>query len=451
MAYYTITRQIKKHGIQPQQLTDEVFDYVFLGTGKISDVAEKAHIGIKALKEMRTEFTYFYPLDSRHSGRDLVPNHLTFMVFNHTAIFPEALWPRQMVTNGSVMMQGAKMSKSFGNIMPLIESIEKFGADPFRLSILATAELLQDADFSPTLAKSIRDRLERFYRFCEEVTKTKSTKGAWKSLTLPDRWILSRLQAHVRVATDAMGKLEVRKAIHSALYELDQDIQWYMRRIADHKENSARKDIVNQVLSEILDAQVRMLAPVTPHICEELWEKMSGEGFVSFASWPTADEAKVDVKAEENETLIESTLEDTLNIIKATSMTPKKIYYYTAEPWKWKAYLTAVNTPVSAKVVQSELVRELMKDRDMKKIAKQLAKFVGQLVDEVNRLSAERKQRHLRVGIMDEKQSLKEATLFFKREFNSEIIVCNEEDPKRYDPKNRAQLAKPYRPAIYVE
>jgi leucyl-tRNA synthetase len=421
--------------------------------GKASDVAETTHIDIKVLEEMRKEFTYFYPLDSRHSGRDLVPNHLTFMVFNHTAIFSEALWPRQIVTNGSVMMQGAKMSKSFGNIMPLIENIEKFGADPFRLTILGTAELLQDADFSPTLAKSMRDRLERFYRFWEEIAKTvgNATKPSKKSLTLPDRWMLSRLQTHIKMATEAMDKLEVRKTIHSAFYELDQDFQWYMRRITDQKEKQERKEAVDQVLNEILDAQVRMLAPVTPHICEELWEKMGGKGFVSLAAWPTVDEAKVDVESEENEALIEGTLADTLNIIKATSMTPKKIYYYTAAPWKWKAYLTALENSVSAKVVQSELMKELMKGNDMKKVAKQLAKFVGQLVDEVNRLSAERKQRHLRVGAIDEKQSLREAEAFFKRELNAEIIIYHEEDPKCHDPKNRAQLAKPYRPAIYIE
>jgi len=232
---------------------------------------------------------------------------------------------------------------------------------------------------------------------------------------------------------------------------LDQDVQWYMRRIVDQKENSARKAAVNQVLREVLDAQVIMLAPVTPHVCEEMWEKVGGKGFISSASWPTADEAKIDVEAEENETLIESTLEDTLNIIKAMRITPKKIYYYTAAPWKWKAYSTAVKNSVSAKVTQSELMKELMKDNDMKKLAKQLAKFVGQLVDEVSRLSAERKQRLLQAGTMDENQSLKEAEAFFKRELNAEIIIHREEDPSRHDPKNRAQLAKPYRPAIYIE
>jgi len=451
MAYYTIVRHVKKHGIQPTQLTNEVFDYVFLGTGKSNDIAKKVGIDVNVLEEMRREFMYFYPLDSRHSGRDLVPNHLTFMIFNHTAIFPEKLWPRQIVTNGSVMMQGAKMSKSFGNIIPLIEATATFGADPLRLGILATADLLQDADFSPTLAKSMQERLERLYRFGEEIAKTKRRKVLKKSLTLPDRWMLSRLQGHIRMATEAMDKLAVRKAIHSALYELDQDFQWYTRRITAQRKNPKRNQVINQVFSEILDAQVRMLAPVTPHISEELWEKTSGKGFVSLAAWPTPDRTKVDIEAEESEALIAGVMEDTLNIIKATSITPKKIHYYVATPWKWKAYSTALQRSASAKVAQSELMKELMKDNDMKKVAKELAKFAGQITDEVNRMSAERRQRQLHVGAIDENQVLNEAESFFKREFNAEIHIHREEDPERYDPKNRAQLAKPYRPAIYME
>lgn len=398
---------------------------------------------------MRNEFMYFYPLDSRHSGRDLVPNHLTFMIFNHTAIFQEDLWPRQIVTNGSVLMQGAKMSKSFGNIIPLIEGIAAFGADPLRLGILASAELLQDADFSSTLAKSMRERLERFYRFGEEVAKTRSKKIT-KSMTLLDKWMLSRLQQHIKMATEAMDKLAVRKGIHSALYDLDQSFQWYLRRIADQKKPD-RKKVINQVFSEILEAQVRMLAPVTPHICEELWEKMGHKGFVSLSTWPTPDEGKVNVYAEENEALIKSTLEDTFNIIKATSITPTKIYYYTAAPWKWKAYLTALQKSVSAKVVQSELLKELLKDNEMKKVAKPLAKYTFQIVDEVNRMSSDRKQRQLKTEAIDECQALKEAEAFFKREFNAEVYISQEEDQERYDPKNRAASAKPYRPAIYLE
>ncbi len=451
MAYYTIVRSLNEHSIRPEQLTDAVFDYIFLGIGNTSKIAEAAGLELRVLKQMRREFSYFYPLDSRHSGRDLVPNHLTFMIFNHIAIFPEELWPRQIAVNGSVLMEGKKMSKSYGNIIQLREAIEKFGADPLRLAVLATAELLQDADFSPTLARSMQGRLERLYRFAVETTEMKTSKTAETLvLTAIDKWMISRLQHHIRRATEAMDKLAVRKAIHRTLYELEQDFQWYLRRIADERESPKRKAAVAQVFSEILDNQTRMLAPVTPHICEEIWEKMGRQGFVSSAAWPKAGRAKVDISAEENEALVQSMLEDTQNILKATNIKPKKICYYTAASWKWKSYLRALEKSVSGKVAQSELMKELMKDTDIKKVAKHVARFVNQIVDEVNRTPSEKKRRQLKVGIIDENRTLKEAEAFFKREFNAEVCFYNEEDPDCYDPKKRAQLARPYRPAIFI-
>jgi len=318
------------------------------------------------------------------------------------------------------------------------------------MSILTAAELLQDADFSPTLARSMRDRLERFYRYGEEIAKTRSPSVA-KSLESQDRWMLSRLQEHIRMATEAMDKLAVRKAIHSALYELDQDVQWYIRRVADEEETLKRKEAVNYVLNQVLEAQVRMLAPITPHICEELWEKMGGKGFVSTAAWPAPNLARIDIRAEESEALVSATLQDTLDIGKATGISPKKIHYYKAAAWKWHAYSTALQKSASAKVIQSELMKELMKDNEMKKQAKSLAKFAGQITDEINRMSAEKKHRQIEAGTMDESRILKEAEAFFRRELNAEVHIYSEDDSQRYDPKNRAQSAKPYRPAIYIE
>jgi len=144
-------------------------------------------------------------------------------------------------------------------------------------------------------------------------------------------------------------------------------------------------------------------------------------------------------------------LEDTQNIVKATGISPKKICYYTVAPWKWKAYLKAVEKSVSARIVQSELMRELMKDPELKAKAEQVAKFTAQMMEEVNKASEERKHKQLQAGMIDENQTLKEAKDFFKREINAEIHVYQEEDPNRYDPKKRAQLTKPYRPAIYIE
>jgi leucyl-tRNA synthetase len=445
MAYYTIARLIKEHRIKPDQLTDDVFDYVFLGIGNAKEVAEKAKLDMEVLERMRQEFLYFYPLDSRHSAHELIPNHLTFMIFNHTAIFPENHWPRQIVTNGHVTMEGAKMSKSFGNIIPLREGLTMFGADPIRLGVLATAELLQDADFSPSVAKSMRDKLERLYKLVSEAAKKPKTE-AEKTLTTIDKWMLSRLQEHIGKATEAMEKLAVRKAIHSILFELDQDIQWYQKRVKAAQESAA-----SRILNETLNAQIRMLTPFAPHICEELWEIMGGQGFVSLSTWPTPDGTKVDVKAEENETLIMSLLEDTLNIVKATNIKPKKICYYTASPWKQKTYIKIIEKSISSEALQSSIIRELLQDPELKAKAKEVAEFANKVVEEVKRIPEERKQKLLKIGVFDENQAIKDAKEFLGRELNAEIQVYREEDPQRYDPKNRAKAAKPYRPAIYIE
>jgi len=325
-----------------------------------------------------------------------------------------------------------------------------FGADPLRLAVLATAELLQDADFSPALARSMGDRLERLYRFAVEVTQAKK-KVTITPLTLIDRWMLSRLQEHIRMATEAMDKLMVRKAIHSALYSLDQDFQWYLRRIAEEKNASERKGAITKVFEEVLDAQIRMLAPVTPHICEEIWTKMGKKGFISLAEWPAYNEKQVNVQAEETEGLIKNVLEDTSSILRAIKITPKRICYYAAADWKWKAYLKTLERSMSTKLTLNELMKNFMKDPELKKMAEKIAKFAREVVDEVNRMPDDRKRRLLQVGVIKEKEVLREAKGFFEREFNAKVETYDEEDPQRYDPKNRAQLAKPYRPAIFIE
>ncbi len=446
MAYYTIVRHIKEQKIQPNQLTNEVFDYIFLGIGKAEEIAEKTKIDIAVLKEMRKEFLYFYPLDSRHSAHELIPNHLTFMIFNHTAIFPENLWPRQIVTNGHVTMEGAKMSKSFGNIIPLREGLATFGADPIRLSVLATAELLQDADFSPSVAKAMRDKLERLYRLVTQTFQKDAGKMPKEEfLTTIDRWMLSRLQEHIKKATEAMEKLEVRKAIQTILFELDQDLQWYQKRKA------AKNAKTSHILKETLKAQILMLTPFAPHTCEELWETMDGKDFASLHPWPKPDGKKVDIKAEESESLIMNLLDDTRNIIKATKMTHKKVFYYTAAPWKWKVYINALEKSLKEKVEQSSLIKELLKDSDLKAMAKEVAAFTSKIIDEINQMPQERKQKLIAVGPINETQVLKEAERFLKDEINAEIIIYGEENKERHDPKNRAHLAKPLRPAIYME
>jgi leucyl-tRNA synthetase len=449
MSYYPIVKYIKENDISAEQLTDEVFDYIFLNEGNSHTIAKTCGMKEEHLKGMREEFTYFYPLDSRHSGRDLVPNHLTFFIFNHAAIFPEIFWPQQIVVTGSVLFQGKKMSKSLGNIIPLREAIGTYGTDPFRLAILSTAELLQDVDFSVRLAKSTRERLERFYNFAMNVINNHSDYATNEHSPI-DKWLLSRLHIRVKVITDAMNNLRIREAIHEALYMLDQDIQWYLRRTAI-EQSIERKKIHSTLLYDVLKTRILLLAPFTPHLCEELWHEMGNTSFVSMAKWPTFDPGKVDRSIIEQEALVKAIQGDTTKIIHVTKMKPKVIYYYTCPEWKWKVYLTALKQTKTKTVRVDGLIKHILMDPNMRIQAKKVSKYVQSMMKNVKKIPSELIDKHLENGMLNEFKIINETRAFYQQVFHAEIQVFREEDLNRHDPLNRAPLSAPYRPAIYIE
>ncbi|MEM4699882.1 MAG: leucine--tRNA ligase [Candidatus Nezhaarchaeales archaeon] len=445
MAYYTIAHVIKKWGLRAEQLSDEVFDYVFLGRGEAEGVAAKSGVPLEALHEMRSQFLYFYPVDSRHSGRDLLWNHLAFMVFNHVAIFPRQHWPRQIVVNGSVLMEGKKMSKSMGNIVPLREAIRTYGVDPLRLALLSSAELMADADFSPSLAKSMEERLRRLYSFARWVAQLQPGGR----LRLVDRWMLSRLQHRVKEVTEALEKLRAREACHVALYELDKDVQWYLRRRQLSPQAPEELGAVAQVLREVLSTQVRLLAPMAPHVCEEVWELLGGSGFVSTAPWPEPDESKVDVEAELAEELVASTLEDVRSILSALKSRPATAYIYVASGWKWDVYRRLAEMAERG-LDQGSALRELMRSPELRSMGREVAALVRRAYPLLLEASSEERARR-REARLDELAVLREAAGFLEAELGLKVAVYSEEDPSKYDPRGRSSLALPLRPAIYLE
>jgi leucyl-tRNA synthetase len=446
MAYYTIAKHIKKYQIEAEKLTKEVFDYIFLGKGDANKIAESSGLNVNILKEMRSEFEYFYPLDSRHSGRDLIPNHLTFFIFNHAAIFPKKHWPKQIVVNGSVLMEGKKMSKSLGNIIPLREAIAEYGADALRISILITASLLQDVDFSTELAKSIKVKLEKFYQWAIEVSKLKN-KADEGNLTLEDKWLLSKLHKSILSVTNAMENLKFRDALQIILYELDQNIQWYLKRLSCNPTNF-NEAVTAKVLNEVLEARVKMLAPFAPYICEEIWHKLGNKTFISTIEWPKFDKSKIDEVSEETVNFINNILNDIKNILKATGIKPKLIVCYTCSEWKKEIYKKVLELALTRKIEIKDLINQFIKDKQKEK---DKIAYLTKIVKDISIMPFELKEKRLKTININEFEILKESIPFYEAEFNAKIEVYNEEDAKKYDPKNKAQLAQPFRPSIYIE
>jgi len=164
MAYYTIAHllhskidgsELGPANIPAKDMTDEIWDYIFLS----KEYPSNTSVPESTLKQLRNSFEYWYPLDVRVSGKDLINNHLTFFLYNHTALFPEEYWPRGIRTNGHLMLNGEKMSKSTGNSMTLREGVEKFGADATRIALADAGDAMDDANFEENNADSAVLRL----------------------------------------------------------------------------------------------------------------------------------------------------------------------------------------------------------------------------------------------------------------------------------------------------
>jgi leucyl-tRNA synthetase len=440
MAYYTISHILKT--IDPEKLTDGVFDYVLLGKGDVASIAKETGIEQQKLQRMREEFEYWYPMDYRTSANELIPNHLTFHVFHHTAIFPPNRWPRGIVSFGMAILEGEKMSSSKGNIIPINEATRKYGADTVRLYLASAVEPWQDFDWRVREADAVLRHLDRFYTLAEEIIVLPPAERP--APTLPDRWMLSRLQEHVRTTTQALEGFKTREAIQHAFFLLMRDLRWYMKRVPKPEARA-------YVLKRVLDVWVRLLAPVIPHTCEELWQRMGKEGFVSVAGWPTVDEKLVDKTAELTEDCLARTLEDVNEILRVMKIErPKRVCLYVAQDWKWKIYRMVLERTRQRKVDMGELIRSV-RGLGLRLHMADLTKYVKRVVLDLRGLSEE-ELAALATAEIDELQILTDAATFIRDEIGArEVRVFKADDPARYDPQDRARLASPFKPAIFVE
>lgn len=441
MAYYTIAKFVNDKLISAENLSKEFFDYVFLGKGDLNSVSNKTNISKDVVEKIQREFSYFYPVDARHSGRDLVPNHLTFFVLNHVAIFPERDWPRQIVVNGSVLMEGKKMSKSMGNIIPLRQAIRDYGADPIRLAIIISAELLQDADFNMESVTGIKNKLESLLDECSRLKPEKI-----ENLQPEDKWILSKLQIMVSKVSASIEKMRLREALHEILFAFEGNLQWYIKRA----KAKGREDYFG-ILHDIDSKRIPMLSPFAPHIAEEMWEKLGNSGLVSKTSWPEVSADVIDAMAITSEDLLKSIMDDISNIIKITKITPKKITIYTANPFKTKTYHAILEKVMAGQTNMGNIMKELIANKETADIKKN-PDFVQKTIKDILSEPVEIRKNKLGNAEFDEWQLISDELISLaKAEFGVEVQVFSEIDDGVYDPKDKARHARPYKPAILIE
>ncbi len=438
MAFYTINKQIKQNNIKPEALKPEVFDYLFYGKGNPTELQKTTGINTSLLEAMRSEFLYWYPFDLRNSAKELVPNHLSFCIFHHAALFPPEHWPKAIGVNGMLMVEGQGMHKSKGNFITMKGAVEKYGADATRCALLLGAEGMDDPDWRAENVSDLKTKFEALNSFAGAIFASAKTDQD----TPLEQWLQSKLQLRIKEVTTSLDELKTRTALSIALFEVWNDLRWYIQR----KGNTDAK-----ALCEALIVWLKMLAPFAPFLTEELWSHTGEAGFISMASWPVCDESKVDIAAEEQENLITDLVSDTSNILKAMKVNPKRLCYYTTATWKWEVYLKILEKTLAGEAKINELMKGFAADKDLKPHMKDIAGMVPRVMKVLTKLASDRKVNILKIKKVNEEELLENAVGFLKGRFNAEVSVCREDDVKRYDPKCRAVMALPYQPAIYIE
>jgi leucyl-tRNA synthetase len=414
MAYYAVIKGIRATKIPPEKLTEEFWDYVFLGRGSPEEVAARLGVDASALRAIRDEFLYWYPLDSRNSGKDLIPNHLTFFIFNHVAIFPKELWPRQIVANGWVLMEGEKMSKSKRNILPLGKAVETYGADPLRATLAITAEVDQDLDFRSSVASSVAKHLEELYNLILSIAE----RAKREEEGVAERWLKSEVALMLSKIEQALSAVAIRQAAVYALYDMRSVFERYLRLV----------EAPSKAALEALKAWVVAIEPFVPHLAEELWEKLGERPFVATAPWP---KLAIDRAAILSMRYVDLVLEDIANV-KALVGSAKRAVIYVNGKYEW-ARLAAT----------AKDVRELISAGVPGNVAKRL-------FDQIRQIDQDLRELIKSVELFDEYTALSEMKGYLERALGAEVFVYRADDESVPDLGGKKRAALPLKPGIYL-
>lgn len=319
MAYYTLAKTIGEKGVKAEDLTDEVFDYVLLGNGDIDSVAESSGMDKDIIEELKEEFDYFYPVDMRTSGKDLVQNHLTFFIFHHVAMWEKERYPKRIGVNGYVNIGGEKMSKSKGNFISLRNVLKKHGADIMRINIVASNENMDDADWREDSIPTYRSRIKYLLELAPEIKKAKS-----KEMRKIDKVFESKLQETIKSSTEAYEMLKFRTATQSAFFSLTNEIKSYIERVG------GIKNCNEKILKNGIETLIKLMSPIIPHTSEEMWSIIGGKGFISTAPWPEPDMKKIEKRIMMLEGTYKKTIEDINHVSKLAKGKAKHLCLYFA-------------------------------------------------------------------------------------------------------------------------
>lgn len=252
MAYYTIA-----HLVKDLTMTDSDWDYVFLGKAYVA-----GNVSEDVLSGMRNEFLYYYPLDLRVSGKDLIQNHLIYSLYNHTVIFEEKHYPKSFRTNGHLLIDGKKMSKSEGNFITLADAIETYTADVVRGTLAFAGDSLEDANFQTESANAMVLRLFTLTTWIEETLKGLGNLRTGSIDSFADLVFYNEILKAVSDTKSNYDKMMYREVMISGYYNFQSARDRYI----------LMTDVMHRdLIVHFIKVQAELIYPICPHFSEYVY------------------------------------------------------------------------------------------------------------------------------------------------------------------------------------
>ena len=254
----------------------------------------------------------FYPTDTLITAADIIFFWVARMVMAGYEFMGEC--PFQDVYFNSIVRdtQRRKMSKSLGNSPDPLDLIDTYGADALRFTIVSLAPLGEDvifADEKTEFGRNFANKIWNAARFClMNVEGTVATdrllaqRAAW---SLPERWIVSRLQTvtdEVRAAVDAYRYNEAAMLLYRFIW--GEFCDWFVElsKLSLYGDDTGAKERTQAALLHTLEQILRLLHPFMPFVTEEIWQALPlarAAESIMVAPYPQADQALRDPDAEQ--------------------------------------------------------------------------------------------------------------------------------------------------------
>ncbi len=242
------------------------------------------------------DLKFFYPTNTLVTGYDIIGFWVSRMIFSGLAYTGKAPFDTVCVHGIVRDSQGRKMSKSLGNGIDPLEVIAEYGADALRFMLVGGSTPGNDMRYSEDKVKAARNFANKLWNASRFILMNLGEEDVQltlpETLTMEDKWILSKCNTLAKEVTDMLDKFETGIAVQK-VYDFiwDNFCDWYIEltksRLQGEDAPNARR-----VLVYVMTNMLKLLHPFMPFITEEIWQSLPHEGeSLMVAAWPVYDEA----------------------------------------------------------------------------------------------------------------------------------------------------------------